>query len=54
MIDFDTFEIIFGSALTIAGLNRFSKNNMDGLGITFAIAGINSLLDGGKCKAIWG
>lgn len=52
MIDFDTFEIIFGAVLTVAGLNRLSKNNTDGLGITFAIAGINSLLDGGK--AIWG
>lgn len=52
MIDFDTFEIIFGTVLTVDGLNRLSKNNRDGLGITFAIAGINSLLDGGK--ALWG
>ena len=52
MIDFDTFEIIFGAVLTVAGLERLSKNNTDGLGITFVIAGINSLLDGGK--AIWG
>tara|TARA_Y100000992_G_scaffold194855_1_gene132471 strand:- start:558 stop:716 length:159 start_codon:yes stop_codon:yes gene_type:complete len=52
MIDFDTFELIFGAILTTAGLDRLSKNNTDGLGITFAIAGINSLLDGGK--GIWG
>lgn len=52
MIDFDTFEIIFGSILTVAGFNMLYKNQTDGLGITFAIAGINSLLDGSK--AIWG
>ena len=52
MIDFDTFEVIFGTILTVAGLERLSRNNTDALGIVFAISGINSLLDGGK--AIWG
>jgi len=52
MIDFDTFELVLGGALTIVGFDRLRKNQFDGLGITFAIAGINSLIDAGK--AIWG
>ena len=52
MIDFDALEIYLGVAMVTVGFTKLAKDRGDSLGIVFAIAGINSLLDGGK--AIWG
>ncbi len=48
MSRFDNFEMILGVVLTSLGFERLAKNQQDGLGITFAIAGINSIIDAGK------
>ena len=52
MIDFDSLKIYLGAAMVTVGFTKLAKDRGDSLGIVFAIAGINSLLDGGK--AIWG
>lgn len=52
MIDFDSLEVYLGVAMATVGFHKLAKDRTDSLGIVFAIAGINSLLDGGK--AIWG
>lgn len=52
MSKFDNFELFLGVGLSILGFKRLAVNQQDGLGITFAIAGINSIIDAGK--AIYG
>ena len=52
MIAFDSLEVYLGVAMVTVGFHKLAKDRADSLGIVFAIAGINSLLDGGK--AIWG
>tara|TARA_A200000159_G_scaffold143244_1_gene147322 strand:+ start:514 stop:678 length:165 start_codon:yes stop_codon:yes gene_type:complete len=52
MSKFDNFELVLGLGLTVLGFNRLASNQQDGVGITFAIAGINSIIDAGK--AIYG
>ena len=48
MSNFDNFELILGIGLSAIGFQRLAANQQDGLGITFAIAGINSIIDAGK------
>lgn len=48
MSKFDQFELGLGVVLSVLGFERLRMNTRDGLGITFAIAGINSIIDAGK------
>lgn len=48
MSKFDQFELGLGLVLSVLGFERLRINTTDGLGITFAIAGINSIIDAGK------
>lgn len=48
MTKFDNFEMVLGIGLSVWGFKRLAVNQQDGLGITFAIAGINSIIDAGK------